>query len=100
MKIHGMNRKRNKEFFNPILSNHSGHTDGYYKDSELYGNEPIIIMLEELNRKKKKQCRQQQQMPEIISSNIKDKKNSKNLLNIATDEYRSLIPRICQGVNR
>jgi hypothetical protein len=100
MKIHGMNRKRNKEFFNPILSNHSGHTDGYYKDSELYGNEPIIIMLEELNRKKKKQCRQQQQMPEIISSNIKDKKNSKNLLNIPTDEYRSLIPRICQGVNR
>jgi hypothetical protein len=100
MKIHGMNRKRNKEFFNPILSNHSGHTDGYYKDSELYGNEPIIIMLEELNRKKKKQCRQQQQMPEIISSNIKDKKNSKNLLNIATDEYRSLIPRILQGVNR
>jgi hypothetical protein len=57
-------------------------------------------MLEELNRKKKKQCRQQQQMPEIISSNIKDKKNSENLLNIATDEYRSLIPRICQGVNR
>jgi hypothetical protein len=101
MKIHGMNRKRNKEFFNPILSNHSGHTDGYYKDIELYGNEPIIIMLEELNRKKKKkQCRQQQQMPEIISSNIKDKKNSKNLLNIATDEYRSLIPRILQGVNR
>jgi hypothetical protein len=100
MKIHGMNRKRNKEFFNPILSNHSGHTDGYYKDIELYGNEPIIIMLEELNRKKKKQCRQQQQMPEIISSNIKDKKNSKNLLNIPTDEYRSLIPRICQGVNR
>jgi hypothetical protein len=100
MKIHGMNRKRNKEFFNPILSNHSGHTDGYYKDSELYRNEPIIIMLEELNRKKKKQCRQQQQMPEIISSNIKDKKNSKNLLNIATDEYRSLIPRILQGVNR
>jgi hypothetical protein len=100
MKIHGMNRKRNKEFFNPILSNHSGHTDGYYKDSELYGNEPIIIMLEELNRKKKKQCRQQQQMPEIISSNIKDKKNSKNLLNIPTDEYRSLVPRICQGVNR
>jgi hypothetical protein len=101
MKIHEMNRKRNKEFFNPILSNHSGHTDGYYKDSELYGNEPIIIMLEELNRKKKKkQCRQQQQMPEIISSNIKDKKNSKNLLNIATDEYRSLIPRICQEVNR
>jgi hypothetical protein len=82
------------------LSNHSGHTDGYYKDSELYRNEPIIIMLEELNRKKKKQCRQQQQMPEIISSNIKDKKNSKNLLNIPTDEYRSLIPRICQGVNR
>ena len=100
MKIHGMNRKRNKEFFNPILSDHSGHTDGYYKDSELYGNEPIIIMLEELNRKKKKQCHQQQQMPEIISSNIKDKKNSKNLLNIPTDEYRSLIPRICQGVNR
>jgi hypothetical protein len=100
MKIHGMNRKRNKEFFNPILSNHSGHMDGYYKDIELYGNEPIIIMLEELNRKKKKQCRQQQQMPEIISSNIKDKKNSKNLLNIPTDEYRSLIPRICQGVNR
>jgi hypothetical protein len=101
MKIHGMNRKRNKEFFNPILSNHSGHTDGYYKDIELYGNEPIIITLEELNRKKKKkQCRQQQQMPEIISSNIKDKKNSKNLLNIPTDEYRSLIPRICQGVNR
>ncbi|HKG87208.1 MAG TPA: hypothetical protein VKA95_02690 [Nitrososphaeraceae archaeon] len=99
MKIHGMNRKRNKEFFNPILSNHSGHIDGYYKDIELYGNEPIIIMLEDLNRKKK-QCRQQQQMPEIISSNIKDKKNSKNLLNIATDEYRSLIPRICQGVNR
>jgi hypothetical protein len=28
--------------------------DGYYKDIELYGNEPIIIMLEELNRKKKK----------------------------------------------
>jgi hypothetical protein len=101
MKIHGMNRKRNKEFFNPILSNHSGHIDGYYKDIELYGNEPIIITLEELNRKKKKkQCRQQQQMPEIISSNIKDKKNSKNLLNIATDEYRSLIPRILQGVNR
>jgi hypothetical protein len=96
-----MNRKRNKEFFNPILSNHSGHIDGYYKDIELYGNEPIIITLEELNRKKKKkQCRQQQQMPEIISSNIKDKKNSKNLLNIPTDEYRSLIPRICQGVNR
>ena len=46
MKIHGMNRKRNKEFFNPILSNHSGHIDGYYKDIELYGNEPIIIMLE------------------------------------------------------
>ena len=45
MKIHGMNRKRNKEFFNPILSNHSGHIDGYYKDIELYGNEPIIIML-------------------------------------------------------
>ena len=101
MKIHGMNRKRNKEFFNPILSNHSGHMDGYYKDIELYGNEPIIITLEELNRKKKKkQCRQQQQMPEIISSNIKDKKNSKNLLNIPTDEYRSLVPRICQGVNR
>jgi hypothetical protein len=101
MKIHGMNRKRNKEFFNPILSNHSGHIDGYYKDIELYGNEPIIITLEELNRKKKKkQCRQQQQMPEIISSNIKDKKNSKNLLNIPTDEYRSLIPRILQGVNR
>lgn len=93
-----MNRKRNKEFFNPILSNHSGHIDGYYKDIELYGNEPIIIMFEELNRKnkKKKQCRQQQQMPEIISSNIKDKKNGENLLNIATDEYRSLIPRICQ----
>lgn len=99
MKIHGMNRKRNKEFFNPMLSNHSGHIDGYYKDIELYGNE-LIIMFEEFNRKKKKQCRQQQQMPEIINRNIKDKKNSENLLNIATDEYRSLIPRICQGINR
>jgi hypothetical protein len=39
-------------------------------------------------------------MPEIISRNIIDKKNSENLLNIATDEYRSLIPRICQGINR
>jgi hypothetical protein len=29
MKIHGMDRKRNKEFFNPILSNHSGHIDTY-----------------------------------------------------------------------
>lgn len=95
-----MNRKRNKEFFNPILSNHSGHIDGYYKDIELYGNE-LIILFEEFNRKKKeKQCRQQQQMPEIISRNIIDKKNSENLLNIATDEYRSLIPRICQGINR
>ena len=93
-----MNRKRNKEFFNPILSNHSGHIDGYYKDIELYGNE-LIILFEEFNRKKK-QCRQQQQMPEIISRNIIDKKNSENLLNIATDEYRSLIPRICQGINR
>ena len=93
-----MNRKRNKEFFNPILSNHSGHIDGYYKDIELYGNE-LIILFEEFNRKKK-QCRQQQQMPEIISRNIEDKKNSENLLNIATDEYRSLIPRICQGINR
>jgi hypothetical protein len=93
-----MNRKRNNEFFNPILSNRSGHIDGYYKDIELCGNEPII-MFEEFNRKKKKQCRQQQQMPEIISSNIKDKKNSENLLNIATDKYRSLIPRICQGIN-
>jgi hypothetical protein len=100
MKIYGMNRKRNKEFFNPILSNHSGHIDGYYKDIELYGNE-LIILFEEFNRKKKKkQCRQQQQMPEIISRNIIDKKNSENLLNIATDEYRSLIPRICQGINR
>ena len=45
MKVHGMNRKRNKEFFNPILSNLSGHIDGCYKDIELYGNEPIIIML-------------------------------------------------------
>jgi hypothetical protein len=101
MKIHGTNRKRNKEFFNPILSNHLGHIDGYYKDIELYGNE-LIIMFEEFNRKKKKkkQCRQQQQMPEIISRNIEDKKNSENLLNIATDEYRSLIPRICQGINR
>jgi hypothetical protein len=99
MKIHGMNRKRNKEFFNPMLSNHSGHIDGYYKDIELYRNE-LIIMFEEFNRKKKKQCRQQQQMSEIISRNIKDKKNSENLLNIATDEYRSLIPRICQGINR
>jgi hypothetical protein len=98
MKIYGMNRKRNKEFFNPILSNHSGHIDGYYKDIELYGNE-LIILFEEFN-KKKKQCRQQQQMPEIISRNIIDKKNSENLLNIATDEYRSLIPRICQGINR
>ena len=93
-----MNRKRNKEFFNPILSNHSGHIDGYYKDIELYGNE-LIILFEEFNRKKK-QCRQQQQMPEIISRNIEDKKNSENLLSIATDEYRSLIPRICQGINR
>ena len=86
MKIHGMNRKRNKEFFNPILSNLSGHIDGCYKDIELYENEPII-MFEEFNSKKKnKQCRQQQQMPEIISSNIKHKKNSENLLNIVTDE--------------
>ena len=82
-----------------MLSNHSGHIDGYYKDIELYGNE-LIIMFEEFNRKKKKQCRQQQQMQEIINRNIKDKKNSENLLNIATDEYRSLIPRICQGINR
>lgn len=96
MKVHGMNRKRNKEFFNLILSNISGHIDGCYKDIELYENEPII-MFEEFNSKKKnKQCRQQQQMPEIISSNIKHKKNSENLLNIVTDEYRSLIPRICQ----
>lgn len=94
-----MNRKRNKEFFNPMLSNHSGHIDGYYKDIELYGNE-LIIMFEEFNSKKKKQCRQQQQMQEIINRNIKDKKNSEDLLNIATDEYRSLIPRICQGINR
>ena len=100
MKIHGMNRKRNKEFFNPILSNLSGHIAGCYIDIELYENEPIIMIEEFNSKKKKKQCRQQQQMPEIISSNIKDKKNSKNLLNIATDEYRSLIPRICQGVNR
>jgi hypothetical protein len=83
-----------------MLSNHSGHIDGYYKDIELYGNE-LIIMFEEFNRKKKKkQCSQQQQMSEIISRNSKDKKNSENLLNIATDEYRSLIPRICQGINR
>ena len=53
MKIHGMNRKRNKEFFNPILSNHSGHIDGYYKDIELCGNE-LIIMFEEFNRKKER----------------------------------------------
>jgi delta-aminolevulinic acid dehydratase/porphobilinogen synthase len=44
-------------------------------------------MFEEFNSKKKnKQCRQQQQMPEIISSNIKHKKNSENHLNIVTDE--------------
>ena len=96
MKIHGMNRKRNKEFFNPIWSNHSGPIDGYYRYIELYENESII-MLEEFDRKKKKkQCSQQQQMSEIISRNSKDKKNSENLLNIVTDEYRSLIPRICQ----
>ena len=47
-----------------MLSNHSGHIDGYYKDIELYGNE-LIIMFEEFNRKKKKkQCSQQQQMSE------------------------------------
>jgi len=44
MKVHGMNRKRNKEFFNPILSNLSGHIAGCYKDIELYENEPIIIL--------------------------------------------------------
>jgi hypothetical protein len=97
MKMHGMNRKRNKEFFNPIWSNHSGPIDGYYRYIELYENEPII-MLEESNKiKKKRQCHQLKQMPEIISSNIKDnKKNCENLLNIVTDEYRSLISRICQ----
>jgi hypothetical protein len=44
MKVHGMNRKRNKEFFNPTLSNLSGHIAGCYKDIELYENEPIIIL--------------------------------------------------------
>lgn len=47
-----MNRKRNKEFFNPIWSNHSGPMDGYYRYIELYENESII-MLEESNKMKK-----------------------------------------------
>ena len=98
MKMHGMNRKRNnKEFFNPMWSNLSGTIDGYYRYIELYENEPIIMLEESSKMKKERQCHQLKQMPEIISSNIKDnKKNSENLLNIATDEYRSLIPRICQ----
>ena len=97
MKMHGMNRKRSKEFFNPIWSNLSGTVDGYYRYIESYKNEPIIMLEKSNKMKKERQCHQLKQMPEIISSNIKgNKKNSENLLNIMTDEYRSLIPRICQ----
>ncbi len=96
--MHGMNRKRSKEFFNLIWSNLSGTIDGYYRFIESYENEPIIMLEESSKMKKERQCHQLKQMPEIISSNIKGnkKKNSENLLNIMTDEYTSLIPRICQ----
>jgi hypothetical protein len=97
MKMHEMNRNRSKECFNPIRSNLSGTIDSYYRYIESYKYEPIIILEESSKMKKERQCHQLKQMPEIISSNIKDnKKNSENLLNIVTDEYRSLIPRICQ----
>jgi hypothetical protein len=96
MKMHGMNRDRNKEFFNPIWSNLSVPIDGYYRYIELYENEPIKMLEESNKMKKERQCHKLKQMPEIIISNKDNKKNSENLLNIVTDEYRSLIPRICQ----
>jgi hypothetical protein len=97
MKMHGMNRKRSKEFFNPIWSNLPGTIDGYCRYIESYENEPIIMLEESSKMKKERQCHQLKQMPEIISSNIKDnKKKCENLLNIVTDEYRFLMPRICQ----
>jgi hypothetical protein len=95
--MHGMNRKTNKEFFNPIRSNLLGPIDSYYRYIELYENEPIIMLEESNKMKKERQCYHLKQMPEIINSNIKDnKKNSENLLNIVTDDYRSLITTICQ----